>query len=316
MDKKETALLELGRVLRACEYRFVTPTPETHRAVNRRDANGHGRSLTDIFGWSRPFGEAALPPELQRLLAEADALDSSGPLLRSMVRFSSLGDFLFVHSAFPTEASDAVFFGPDTYRFARAIQTELRPNGAAPSTIVDIGAGSGAGAFVAASLVSPQHVILTDINPKALRLAEVNAALNEISGVEYRQSDVLSGVAEYANLILCNPPYLVDATQRVYRHGGGSWGFDLSLRIVREGLEHLAPGGRLILYTGTPIVGGSDLFLAAVRPLLAGRAFRYAEIDPDVFAEELARPPYDTADRIAVVLLVVQASEQVNDHAA
>jgi len=316
MDKQETALLELGRVLRGYGYRFITPTPETHREINRRDGNGEGRSLTDIFGWSRPFGEAALPPDLQRLLVDAGVLDSSGPLLRSTVRFSTLGDFLFVHSAFPTEFGDAVFFGPDTYRFARAIQTEMRSDGAAPSTIVDIGTGSGAGAFVAASLTSPQHVIVTDINPAALRLAEVNSALNEIAKVEFRQSDVLSDVAESADLILCNPPYLVDATHRVYRHGGGTWGFDLSLRIVREALEHLAPGGKLILYTGTPVVGGSDLFFAAVRPLLADRNFRYAEIDPDVFAEELARPPYDVADRIAVVLLVVHASEQVNEHAA
>jgi hypothetical protein len=32
---------------------------------------------------------------------------------------------LFVHSSFPTEKSDAVFFGPDTYRFARFIDSTI-----------------------------------------------------------------------------------------------------------------------------------------------------------------------------------------------
>jgi hypothetical protein len=36
----------------------------------------------------------------------------------------------------------------------------------------------------------------------------------------------------------------------------------------------------------------------------------YTEIDPDVFGEELDRPPYDRADRIAVVGVTVDRIEQ------
>jgi hypothetical protein len=70
-----------------------------------------------------------------------------------------------------------------------------------------------------------------------------------------------------------------------------------------QGLMRLAPGGRLLLYTGSAIVNGSDLFHAALLTGLAGRDVRvaYEEIDPDVFGEELERPPYDRADRLAVV---------------
>ena len=46
-------------------------------------------------------------------------------LMRSKVRFSSLGGSLYVHSAFPTSAAEAVFFGPDTYRFAALIARTL-----------------------------------------------------------------------------------------------------------------------------------------------------------------------------------------------
>jgi hypothetical protein len=65
----------------------------------------------------------------------------------------------------------------------------------------------------------------------------------------------------------------------------------------------LAPGGRLVLYTGSAIVNGSDLFHEALSSRLAGRGVRFAyeEIDPDVFGEELEYAPYDRVDRIAVV---------------
>ena len=75
------------------------------------------------------------------------------------------------------------------------------------------------------------------------------------------------------------------------------------MRIAREGLSHLAPGGRLLLYTGSAIVRGTDLFKTALSSELAGRDVQvgYEEIDPDVFGEELESSPYDRADRIAVV---------------
>jgi len=87
-----------------------------------------------------------------------------------------------------------------------------------------------------------------------------------------------------------------------YRNGG-TLGIDIALSIVAQSLEKLAPGGRLILYTGTPIVAGADAFLGAVSPMLAGHDVTYEEIDPDVFGDELEKAPYARADRIAAVAL-------------
>jgi len=61
MDKKAIALLELGRLLRRWHYRFVTPTPETHRAVNCRDGNGRKPSGRN----SRRLTTAARPPNAE-----------------------------------------------------------------------------------------------------------------------------------------------------------------------------------------------------------------------------------------------------------
>jgi methylase of polypeptide subunit release factors len=122
-------------------------------------------------------------------------------------------------------------------------------------------------------------------------------------------SDVFDGINEGGDLIISNPPYLVDRSARLYRHGGGEFGFDLSLRIVNDSIDRLYSGGRFFLYTGTPIIDGCDRFFEALRPQLETRRceYSYEEIDPDVFGEELDSAPYDRVDRIAVVALIIQA---------
>jgi methylase of polypeptide subunit release factors len=139
-----------------------------------------------------------------------------------------------------------------------------------------------------------------------LEFSRANAALNGIAA-DTLHSNLLSKVHGLPDLIISNPPYLADSKHRIYRDGGGQWGFDLSLRIVTESLERLHPDGLFLLYTGTPIVTGTDKFLAAVQGVLRKKttAYQYDEIDPDVFGEELEGAPYNTADRIAAVLLLV-----------
>jgi hypothetical protein len=100
---------------------------------------------------------------------------------------------------------------------------------------------------------------------------------------------------------------MADPAERAYRHGGGTLGAGLSLRIVEQALNRLAPGGSLLLYTGVAMVDGRDPFLDTVLPRLDEKRFAwtYREIDPDVFGEELLNPGYQRVDRIAVVALTV-----------
>lgn len=145
LGSEERALVELGNELRATGYRFTTTTPETHRRVNERSARlgaGEARELRDVFGWSRPFAPSLLPARWLGLLEQAGALCAAGSgLLRAGVRFSSLDELLLVHSAFPTHEADAVFFGPDTYRFC-ALLERWAPRA---RRVIDLGCGSGAG---------------------------------------------------------------------------------------------------------------------------------------------------------------------------
>jgi methylase of polypeptide subunit release factors len=312
MNNPERALFELGQALRSQGYHFVTPTPETQRRVNARAAQrGEERAsdLRDVFGFSRPFEAELLPAPLFALLEAAGELRRDAGLCRAEVRFSSLDELLLVHSAYPTNAANAVFFGPDTYRFCHLLK-RWAPRA---QRVVDIGCGSGAGGLSLRDRVG--EVVLSDINERALVYARVNARLAGVDATIV-QSDVLRAIEGAPDLIVANPPYLLDPAKRTYRDGGGWHGEGLSLRIVREALARLAPGGTLILYTGSACVAGRDTFLSEVTPLLnqAGLPFDYEELDPDVFSEELTLPGYEQVERIAVVALRVRCGDEVAPH--
>ena len=311
--RDDDALLRLGAWLQQNSYRFVTVTPATHSRVNARPGTDEAKSLEDVFGWSRPFRPSLLPQPLLTWLELGDGLEHGAGWLRSKVRFSTFGDALYMHSAYPTAESDAVFFGPDTYRFAALIQQTLAtPGGGRVDCVVDVGCGGGAGGITAVKALkhAPSQLILADINPAALRYARVNTALAGTPKASFRQGDLFRVINHPIDLLIANPPYLLDPDARLYRHGGGALGSGLSTRIVVEGLPRLAAGGTMILYTGAPIVDGRDTFWESVASVVnaANVRYDYTELDPDVFGEELENTAYSQVERIAAVALVIRAS--------
>ena len=303
------AIVVIGDHLRERNYAFTTVTPETHRRVIANNPLCRDL-LRDVFGWNRSFAIDDLDSRVTTAMHEANCLDVVGQsesLRRSAIRFASLGTELFAHSGFPTDTPNSVFFGPDTYRFARLIEQTLADRRDPVRRIVDIGCGSGAGGLIAAKAVKQHaHVVLADINPVALQFAQGNAQLAGVTNVSYALSDVFASIDGSTDLIVSNPPYLADAKERLYRHGGGQFGSELSLRILRESLPRLRPRGTIVLYTGSAVIDGIDSFRARALPFLRDSEFtvRYTELDPDVFGEELDRKHYAAVERIAAVGLI------------
>jgi hypothetical protein len=298
-------LAELLKALADRDYRFTTPTPSTCRRMADKPM-ARAPDLRDIFGWSRLFTQGDLDPMLWALVEDAEAIAEDGVGWRCKVRVSSVHERLFLHSAFPATAADAVFLGPDSYRFADLIAAELASGGPV-GTILDLGAGAGVGGLVAERYAPGARVILSDINPKALDLARINAA-HAGADVEIRHAAGLEGATGQLDLIVSNPPYVAGDSGRTYKDGGDLHGARLSLDWVVAGMQQLAPGGRFILYTGSTILdGGVDQFRDALAPAVAaqGCQLRYRELDPDIFSGELRRAAYADAERIAAVGAVI-----------
>lgn len=303
----DAPLLDLLGELEAGGYDFVTPTPATHARVLARRGRGSATSLRDILGWSLPFEAHDAPPGLVDKLEATGMLIPERNRLRSAIRVSRVQGRLFVHSAFPTEAADAVFLGPDSYRFADFIAGRLDP--ATTGEVLDVGGGAGVGAIVAAGIAPDAQVSLTDINPQAVRFARVNAAHAAVSVKTFECSGVCGPDGPLA-AVIANPPYMAEAHQ-TYRNGGDMHGARLSLDWATAALERLAPGGRLLLYTGSAILsGGRDPLREGVEDLAARTRARldYRELDPDVFGEELETPAYADVERIAVIGCVMTAA--------
>ncbi len=300
-------LVLLLHVLYERNYKFTTVTPTTHHLINQRIGNEWSNDIYDIFGWNRPFKIDITGPELFELMKAAAILRPVGNGWQSTIRVSSAGSILFAHSGFPTDANDAVFFGPDSYRFVSEIYHSLPKMQTPIKRCVDVGSGSGVGAILLASSLPQSEVWGVDINHQALFLASVNAQACAITNVNFKYSDLLTDLDGKFDLIIANPPYLVDTSKRVYRHGKGALGAQLSLDIVDAAIARLSSGGALLLYTGVAVINGHDQFLEEVKLKIkaAGFSYDYTEIDPDIFGEELASELYSRVDRIAAVRLLM-----------
>jgi len=117
---------------------------------------------------------------------------------------------------------------------------------------LDLGCGAGTIALLLAGRA--HQVVGTDINPRAIALARLNASVNRLENVAFRMGDVFDPVAgELFDLILAQPPYYPNPSGagQVFLHGGAR-GDEISRRVVDGLPRHLAPGGRAVLFTSWP----------------------------------------------------------------
>ncbi|CAB1214589.1 methyltransferase [Acinetobacter bouvetii] len=310
---QQQALLLLLNFLKQQDYQFTAITPLSHQRILARKSQLTNQKMTlqDIFGWNLAFAETDLDPELFALLKENQLLRIQYGQYLSLVRVASLDHDLFIHSSFPTIEQDSVFFGPDTYRFTYHLQQFLAARSHSFKRAVELCCGTSAAAIqLAKSVPNIKEIIVADLNPKALFYSQINANFAGLKYIAPIYSNLFDHLDGPFDLIFANPPYLIDADQRQYRHGGNQMdGCELSFRIIQEGIERLNPQGCLFLYTGVAIRPDSHPFLEQLEKLMVSKAnvsWTYEEIDPDVFGEELDQPAYQHIERIALVLVKVE----------
>lgn len=116
--------------------------------------------------------------------------------------------------------------------------TVRQPTGRA----LDLGTGCGVQALHLTR--HAQHVVATDVLPRALDLTALSAALSGVE-IELRSGGLFDPVAgESFDLIVSNPPFVIGAGagRRTYRDGGLA-GDELCRRLVGGAADHLNPGG-------------------------------------------------------------------------
>ncbi len=112
---------------------------------------------------------------------------------------------------------------------------------------LDLGTGSGIQALHAAQHAS--DVTATDLNPRALQCTRLTLALSGAAQADLREGSLfapVTGEPPY-DLIVSNPPFVISPDARLTYRDGGMSGDDLCRTLVRQGPEHLAPGGFLQL---------------------------------------------------------------------
>ena len=102
--------------------------------------------------------------------------------------------------------------------------------------ILDLGCGYGAVGIYFAKILSPQNVLMSDIDAKAVELATKNAEQNGVSGIKIIKSDgfknlTMSGFTH----IFSNPPYHAD--------------FGIPKHFIEKGFNRLKLGGTMHMVT-------------------------------------------------------------------
>lgn len=135
-----------------------------------------------------------------------------------------------------------------------AQMTIRRPVGRA----LDLGTGCGIQSLLLAG--HADHVVATDLNPRALEVAALTAGLNGLD-LDLRHGSLYEPVAgELFDLIVTNPPYVMSpptGERLVYREGLFE-ADELVRRVVVEGAEHLAPGGVLQVLGNWAVTADED----------------------------------------------------------
>ena len=136
----------------------------------------------------------------------------------------------------------------------------LLPHG--PSTLIDIGTGSGCLAVTLAAERDRVLAIATDISPAALQVAAANAVRHHVADrIRFVQTDLVAGLDTVAHLIVSNPPYVpgADAATLPLDVAGyephaalfaGADGMSVIDRLLAEIPPRLAPGGAFIVEFG------------------------------------------------------------------
>ena len=158
-----------------------------------------------------------------------------------------------------TVTADTLIPRPDTERLVE-LALDIIPE-TAQWKILDLGTGTGAIALSLAKEKPNCFITATDQSFAALNIAKQNALKNQISNIEFIQSDWFEELEnKQFNMIVSNPPYIKESDPHLNQGDvrfeprsaltSGADGLDDIRRIIKGSLEYLNKGGALLIEHG------------------------------------------------------------------
>jgi methylase of polypeptide subunit release factors len=181
---------------------------------------------------------AFAPIDLERLAAMG-VLDLSGREVRAAVGLLPIAGLLVAGDRFQERPEHHDHVGPVAAPTLVLASLTVRND---IDSALDVGTGSGFQALAIAR--HARRVVACDINPRALRFTEFNAALNGIENIETREGSLFEPVAgETFDLIVSNPPYVISPDNDYAFRDSGLPGDSFAEAVARGLPAHLNEGG-------------------------------------------------------------------------
>jgi SAM-dependent methyltransferase len=188
-----------------------------------------------------PEARRALAPAALPRLAALGLVSLGGDRVRGLVRlvpYEGLiiaGDRLPANPGCPPARFVSALTGPARLLAALTVRRQT-------ASTLDLGTGSGVQALLAAR--HSRRVIATDVNPRALAYAALNARLNALPHVECRAGSLFEPVAsERFDLIVANPPYVISPESAFLFRDSGQPGDVFCRALIGAAPTFLREGG-------------------------------------------------------------------------
>lgn len=198
------------------------------------------------------------------LVVGQDPADDRGPLFRAALDLRPYGDerhTWWVLSDLP----ETVVGGPLPTRHVLGVggaSTTLASWTPRPQVGRALDLGTGCGVQALHLSLHAGEVVATDVSDRALRMARLTAALNDV-GLDLRHGSMLEPVAgETFDLVVSNPPFVITPRREgvpVYEYrDGGRAGDGLVAELVGRVGDHLRPRGVAQLLANWELAAGED----------------------------------------------------------
>jgi methyltransferase family protein len=267
------AVAELGRILRAVSFNPVavaaalgvqtalsTRTAELAELLARLPAGTALSTLIRLLVLGFPadaheVSRALSPLSLERLGRLGLLRPGAQDQVSSSVRIVPYGDLLIACDHERDRGTLPRNHVPGVHG-SSVLLANLTPRAHSSATF-DMGTGCGIQSLLAAA--HSDHVLASDINPRALTFMAFNALLNEIVAPETREGSTFQPVAgEVFDLIVCNPPYVISPESSHDYRDSGLPGDELCKNLIHEVQHFMADRGFACILISWTMRRGQD----------------------------------------------------------